>query len=243
MRQFVHYCALFGYPASSSSLYCRGMGGVHPVRADAICSFNPVYAQGMTVAAMDALALRDALQGGDQDLRRRFFATAAKGIGQAWQIAVGSGLALPEVERTRTVSMRLANVYTEWALAATESNRYVAGQFWKVMNTVDVQTRLHRPSVMLRVAIANVRRSLCRERRMRCSVMLGEPIGCVRHVAVSRRLARRHRGVVPDVTSKDWVMSNRSPETLNPAAPMALSPAERVAPLTMSVTTERQGRL
>ena len=140
---------------------------------DAICSFNPVYAQGMTVAAMDASALRDALQGGDQDLRRRFFATVAKGIGQAWQIAVGSDLALPEVERTRTVSMRLANVYTEWALAATESNRYVAGQFWKVMNTVDVQTRLHRPSVMLRVAITNVRRSLRRERRMRCSVMLG----------------------------------------------------------------------
>jgi 2-polyprenyl-6-methoxyphenol hydroxylase-like FAD-dependent oxidoreductase len=136
---------------------------------DAIRSFNPVYAQGMTVAAMDALALRDALQGGDQDLQRRFFATAAKGIGQARQIAVGSDLALPEVKRARTVSMRRANVYTEWALAATESNRYVAGQFWKVMNTVDVQTRLLRPSVMLRVAITNVRRSPRRERRMRCS--------------------------------------------------------------------------
>jgi hypothetical protein len=31
--QFVHYCALFGYPASSSSLYCRGIGGVRPARA------------------------------------------------------------------------------------------------------------------------------------------------------------------------------------------------------------------
>jgi hypothetical protein len=113
--QFVHYCALFGYPASSSSLYCRGNGRCAPGEGgDAICSFNPVYAQGMTVAAMDALALRDALQGGDLDLRRRFFATAAKGIGQARQIAVGSDLALPEVKRTRTVSMRLANVYTEW---------------------------------------------------------------------------------------------------------------------------------
>ena len=97
---------------------------------DAICSFNPVYAQGMTVAAMDASSLRDALQGGDQGLRRRFFATVEKGIWKAWQIAVGSDLALPEVERTRTVSMRLGNVYTEWALAATESNRYVAGEFW-----------------------------------------------------------------------------------------------------------------
>jgi 2-polyprenyl-6-methoxyphenol hydroxylase-like FAD-dependent oxidoreductase len=129
------------------------------VVGDAICSFNPIYGQGMTVAAMDALVLRDCLRDGGADLSRRFFASAAKWIGVAWQMAVDSDLALPEVEATRPISVRLPNAYNDWVLSAAESDIQVAEQFWKVLNLVDLPSRLLRPSVMARVVIANLRRS------------------------------------------------------------------------------------
>ena len=125
---------------------------------DAICSFNPIYGQGMTVAAMDALALRGCLRDGGPDLPRRFFDTAAKGIGVAWQMAVGSDLALPEVKAPRPISVRLPNAYNDWVLSAAESDLRVAEQFMKVLNLVELPRRLLRPSVMSRVAIANLRR-------------------------------------------------------------------------------------
>jgi 2-polyprenyl-6-methoxyphenol hydroxylase-like FAD-dependent oxidoreductase len=129
------------------------------VVGDAICSFNPIYGQGMTVAAMDALVLRDCLRkGGGPNLSRRFFAAAAKKIGVAWEMSVGSDLALPEVMATPPLAMRLPNAYNDWVLSAAESDLRVAEQFFKVLNLVNPPTHLLRPAVMLRVASANLRR-------------------------------------------------------------------------------------
>ena len=63
-----------------------------------MCSFNPVYGQGMTVAAMEAEALHRCLTAGADGLTRRYFHAAAKIVGNAWQLAAGGDLALPEVE-------------------------------------------------------------------------------------------------------------------------------------------------
>ena len=54
---------------------------------DAICSTNPIYGQGMTVAALEARALRECLAEPDADLSslsQRFFAAAAEVVGPLW---------------------------------------------------------------------------------------------------------------------------------------------------------------
>ena len=129
------------------------------VCGDAICSFNPIYGQGMTVAALDALTLRECLsRGGQESLSRRYFRAAAKHIAVPWQMGAGGDLAFPAVEGQRQPSMRLMNRFGGWVLVACESDAVVVERFLKVNHLVDPPIRLFHPYFLSRVAMANLRR-------------------------------------------------------------------------------------
>ena len=128
------------------------------VCGDAICSFNPVYGQGMTVAALDAAALRDCLRRGGTDLPRRYFRASAKPIGVAWQMVASLDLAFPGVAGRRSRSMRVTTRLVDWALTACESDPVVAARFFKVNGLIDRPIRLLHPAFVYRVAVANLRR-------------------------------------------------------------------------------------
>ena len=99
------------------------------VVGDAICSFNPIYGQGMTVAALEALALRDCLSHGEKDLARRFFRAAVKPIRQAWQLSAGGDLALPEIDGEQSLLTKLFNGYVGRVLTAAEYDTAAMDQF------------------------------------------------------------------------------------------------------------------
>jgi 2-polyprenyl-6-methoxyphenol hydroxylase-like FAD-dependent oxidoreductase len=122
------------------------------VLGDAICSFNPIYGQGMTVAALQAEALGECLRDGTTDLARRYFRAAAKPIGVAWQFAVGGDLNLPQVEGHRPLAVRLSNKYAERLQAAAVTDLAVAEQFTRVLALVDPPSALLRPRMLLRAA-------------------------------------------------------------------------------------------
>jgi 2-polyprenyl-6-methoxyphenol hydroxylase-like FAD-dependent oxidoreductase len=128
------------------------------VCGDAICSFDPIYGQGMTVSALDAVALRDCLVRGRHDLARRYFRAAAKSIAVPWQMGAGNDLAFPEVQGRRTVSMRVTNRLADWVLSACESDAVVVEKFFRVNNLMDPPLRLMSPSFISRVAAVNMRR-------------------------------------------------------------------------------------
>ncbi|HTI75203.1 MAG TPA: FAD-dependent monooxygenase [Mycobacterium sp.] len=125
------------------------------VIGDAVCSFNPIYGQGMTVAAVEALVLRDCLRRGDRNLPRRFFRSSAKTIRIAWQSAAGSDLALPEVEGAVPLPMRLSNAYLDRVMSAAESDPIVMLQFLRVIGMIDPPTRFFAPSFVFRILRAN----------------------------------------------------------------------------------------
>ena len=122
------------------------------VLGDAICSFNPAYGQGMTVAALQAQVLGDCLREGTTDLARRYFRAAAKPIGVAWQFAVGGDLSLPEVEGHRPMALRLSNRYVDRLQTVAQTDVAVAEQFIRVVGLLDPPATLLHPKMLLRAA-------------------------------------------------------------------------------------------
>jgi 2-polyprenyl-6-methoxyphenol hydroxylase-like FAD-dependent oxidoreductase len=121
------------------------------VMGDAIASFNPVYGQGMTVAACQALALREALDGGLNKLHRRFFRACARIVETPWQLAVGGDLALPTVPGPRSLSVRCINAYVAKLYRAAVHDAGVAGAFLRVVHMLDRPTALFAPRIVWRV--------------------------------------------------------------------------------------------
>jgi 2-polyprenyl-6-methoxyphenol hydroxylase-like FAD-dependent oxidoreductase len=128
------------------------------VCGDAICSVNPIYGQGMTLAALQAVALRESLRAGGADLARRYFRASAKPIEVAWQMVASLDLAFPAVAGRRSRWMRIATRLMDWAMAASESDLVVAVRFFRVNSLIDSPIRLLHPAFLYRVAVVNVRR-------------------------------------------------------------------------------------
>lgn len=128
------------------------------VCGDAICSFNPIYGQGMTVAALEAVALRACLRRGDAALPGRYFRASAKPIGVAWQMVASLDLAFPAVVGRRSRWLRVATRLVDWALTASESDPVVAVRFFRVNSLIDHPIRLLHPAFVCRAAVVNLRR-------------------------------------------------------------------------------------
>lgn len=125
---------------------------------DAICSFNPIYGQGMTIAALQAQALQECLNdNGNHDLAKRFFRAAARPIRVAWELGTGSDLAIPEVNGSPPLATRIIIRYIEKLHTAAERNPELSDQFLRVSGLLDAPSRLVRPAILVRVARGNLR--------------------------------------------------------------------------------------
>lgn len=120
---------------------------------DALCSFNPIYGQGMTSAALQAGAL-DALlaeRGGDLDgIAMPFFKRAAKVIDIPWQLAVGEDFRFPEADGPRPPAAGLIHRYVDLVNRASHHDPVVCAAFLDVMNLLKPPASLFAPPVLLR---------------------------------------------------------------------------------------------
>lgn len=144
----------FKYHASRWRRYdrLRGFPEGFLVFGDAISSFNPIYGQGITVAAREALALQRCLrtQGTDR-LAKRFFAAAAREIAVPWELAASSDLRLPAVQGRRSLKVRAVNRYMPKYFRAAEHDPQLSTAFLEVVNLLARPESLLSPRNLLRV--------------------------------------------------------------------------------------------
>jgi 2-polyprenyl-6-methoxyphenol hydroxylase-like FAD-dependent oxidoreductase len=122
------------------------------VAGDALSCFNPIYGQGMTVAALEALALNGLLEAGvSEGLPRRYFRAAGRLVAEAWTTSATGDLRFPEAEGKRRPADRLINAYLERYRAAASVDATLGTAFLRVANTIDPPTRLLSPGKVVRV--------------------------------------------------------------------------------------------
>ena len=109
------------------------------VFGDAICSTNPIYGQGMTVAALEAVALQECLAEANGDLSRRFFAAAAEHIGPMWASNQFNDLYMDNASSDHSASKEMLD-FREAVLCAAESSPALTEKLFRSMNLVDPPT-------------------------------------------------------------------------------------------------------
>jgi 2-polyprenyl-6-methoxyphenol hydroxylase-like FAD-dependent oxidoreductase len=124
------------------------------VLGDAICSFNPVYGQGMSVAVLEAVELHKVLREGSRKFAQRFFARTAKIVDAPWSMAAGNDLRMPDVSGKRTVGGRFLHWYLAKLNMAARFDMSAAMAFQKARNLLAPPQSLLNPTLMVRVLSA-----------------------------------------------------------------------------------------
>jgi flavin-dependent dehydrogenase len=126
---------------------------------DAVCAFNPVYGQGMTVAAITAVALAQRLA----EYRQRHgddlagfawpFQQQVAGHGaNAWQLSTGEDMRFETTQGPRPGRLtRLSYRYGDRVLETANGNAKVQQAFLRVLHLLDPPAALFHPRVLVPV--------------------------------------------------------------------------------------------
>lgn len=120
------------------------------VLGDALCSFNPIFGQGMSVAALEAEALGDVLRRGADQAWKRFYPAAARIVDAPWSIAVGNDLRFEEVNGKRTLAGKLIGAYLSRFVRAATVDSVASSAFLRVTHLLSPPGSLFAPHLAWR---------------------------------------------------------------------------------------------
>jgi len=135
------------------------------VTGDAASAFNPIYAQGMTTAALGAEVLEECLReqgganGNHAGLSKRFQKKLAKANAASWLLATGEDFRVRGVKGGKaTLATRLTHRYMDRVLALSLHDIEVRRTFLEVFHMLKAPTALFGPGIALKVLRGAIRR-------------------------------------------------------------------------------------
>jgi 2-polyprenyl-6-methoxyphenol hydroxylase-like FAD-dependent oxidoreductase len=122
------------------------------VTGDAVTCFNPVYAQGQTVAALSALVLRQHLHTGATPNPLHYFHDLARDVIDApWEMTHTVDLSYPDVPGHRNLKTRIGQAYLTRVQTAATRDGTITAAYMRAAGMIDPPNVLMRPKFMLKV--------------------------------------------------------------------------------------------
>jgi 2-polyprenyl-6-methoxyphenol hydroxylase-like FAD-dependent oxidoreductase len=169
LREAEPLTAPFGFRRTANARRRYDLPGERPAgflaTGDALCTFNPVYGQGMAVAAMSAVALRDVLTGRRRTPTTRHVQRALLAASrQAWDISAGADKNMPGAIGNAT-AVRATDRAAGWYLSRVQE-RYpgdpvVGRAFRSVLTLTAPLTSLFTPAVVRAVLFGSAAPTPC----------------------------------------------------------------------------------
>jgi|AntRauTorcE11898_2_1112593.scaffolds.fasta_scaffold00060_33 2-polyprenyl-6-methoxyphenol hydroxylase-like FAD-dependent oxidoreductase len=138
------------------------------VTGDAVASFNPIYGQGMSAAALDALALHrvladapDSRQHGtaDEPLASRYFDRIAEHRDVIWQMAVSADFEFDATTGPRPFGTAISNRYLSRLVRTAHADSALATAYAQVLRLERPPKTLFEPRILWRVLRPNAART------------------------------------------------------------------------------------
>jgi 2-polyprenyl-6-methoxyphenol hydroxylase-like FAD-dependent oxidoreductase len=130
----------------------------HPVEGyvpvgDTVASFNPIYAQGMSSALLQARALGKevAARGISPGLSRRMAKAGARAVAAPWVMATGGDFIYERTAGKRTPGQRIVNAYVDRVTRAAAEDETVNARLAQVTHLLAPPAALLHPRIVARV--------------------------------------------------------------------------------------------
>src|SRR5205823_4784518 len=127
------------------------------VMGDGFCAFDPVFGQGMSVAAKEAIVLDELLANGSYndspDFPRRFHRRAAAVVMPAWLLGTSEDFRFEKTEGKKPFFIPLLHWYSRHIFELSATDKEVYNAFRQVLHLLSGPALLFKPTLVAKVVI------------------------------------------------------------------------------------------